>query len=76
MKNKKRIVALAAVFLIAEFLLQAWQGKMAGAKKLYVSQTRWFDIIYAEESAQTAQIRWEIRSFAALRMTRYDGRNS
>ena len=69
MKNKKRIVALAAVFLIAEFLLQAWQGKMAGAKKLYVSQTRWFDIIYAEESAQTAQILYENADDILLEIT-------
>ena len=42
---------------------------MTGAKKLYVSQTLWFDIIYAQESAQTAQILYENADEILLEIT-------
>ena len=32
---------------------------MSGVGKLRVTQTRWFDIIYAEENAATAKILYE-----------------
>ena len=54
----KRILCIAFLFLS---LLPAWshEGSMAGAGKLRVSQTKYFDIIYSEKNLTTAKILYE-----------------
>ena len=54
----KRILCIAFLFLS---LLPAWshEGSIAGAGKLRVSQTKYFDIIYSEKNLATAQILYE-----------------
>ncbi len=54
--NKKRL--LSSVFLFLLLLLPAYskQGKLWGTKELRVTQTQWFDIIYAEQSEPTAAL--------------------
>lgn len=60
--KSKRLVRNAFILLFllrAAVLLPARQGIMAGADELRVSQTEFFDIIYAPPSAPTAQILYE-----------------
>ncbi|MBR5400178.1 MAG: hypothetical protein IK102_00075 [Treponema sp.] len=57
---KNRIVAKVFLFLLICSPLSAVnQGVMSGAGKLRVSQTKWFDIIYAPKNAVTAKILYE-----------------
>ena len=56
----RRLFAVICLFMLCSAAPGfAHQGVMSGAGKLRVTQTRWFDIIYAQESAVTAQILYE-----------------
>ena len=58
--NKRRLFAVICLFMLCSWAsVFAHQGVMAGADKLRVTQTQWFDIIYAEENAATAKILYE-----------------
>ena len=54
----KKAFSFLFLFLL---LLPAWshEGSMAGAGKLRVSQTKYFDIIYSEKNLATAKILYE-----------------
>ena len=60
--NKRRLYPVIAAFCIllcSSSFIFAQQGVMSGAGKLRVTQTEWFDIIYAEKNSVTAQILYE-----------------
>lgn len=60
--NKRRLVSIITalfVMLYSSGFVFAWQGVMSGAGKLRVTKTKWFDIIYAQKNAVTAQILYE-----------------
>lgn len=60
MKSKNSLFFIMLLLFFAVFAKSfAQQGVMSGAGKLRVSQTQWFDIIYAQENEPTAQILYE-----------------
>ena len=54
----KKTTALL-IFLFLSLPLFSHEGSLAGAGKLRVSQTKYFDIIYSEKSVETARILYE-----------------
>ena len=55
----KKLLVCAILVLFSVFGVSANQGVMSGTQKLRVTQTEYFDIIYAEKNAVTAQILYE-----------------
>lgn len=55
----KKILQALLAFLFLSMPIFAHEGSMAGAGKLKVSQTKYFDIIYGSENLATAKILYE-----------------